>query len=181
MRKLTCPTNVELLGLYIDSFVSNLQGTETKPIMEKHGLTNLDPYGWYPCHKWMEAMSELAQLPNVSENLVAIGMEIGKAIPVPAGLDKPTLEQMLMGIDAAYQGVHRNSDVGKYVFEKVDEKHYRLIHTDLYPDDLTYGIVYAFAKRFLPPKTRFKVYYDEQIMPRDQGGNGPTVIHVTWE
>jgi hypothetical protein len=34
---------------------------------------------------------------------------------------------------------------------------------------------------FAPLKTPFKVYHDEQLTPRDQGGNGPTVIHVTWE
>jgi hypothetical protein len=53
--------------------------------------------------------------------------------------------------------------------------------TDLCPDDLTYGIVYAMPLCFAPLKTPFKVYHDEQIRPRDQGGNGPTVIHVTWE
>jgi hypothetical protein len=180
MRKLTCAPNVELLGLYIDAFVNNLQGIETKPIMAKHGLANLDSYTWYSCHKWMEAMSELAQLPNVSENLVAIGMEIGKAIPAPPDMENPSLEQMLMGLDGAYQGVHRNSDVGRFTCEKLDEKHYKMVCTDLYPDDLTYGIVYAFVRRFLPPRTAFKVYYDEQITPRDHGGDGPTVMHVSW-
>jgi hypothetical protein len=181
MRKLTCPPNVELLGLYIDAFVSNLQGTETKPIMEKYGLANLDPYGWYPCHKWMDALNELAQLPNVTENLVAVGMEIGKALPPPPGVENPTLEQMLMGLDAAYQGVHRPGDVGHVTCHKLNDKHYRIVWTDLYPDDLNYGIVYAITRRFLPPRTAFKVYYDEKITPRDKGGNGPTVIHVSWE
>jgi hypothetical protein len=180
MRKLTCPPNVELLGLYIDAFVSNIQGAETRPIMEKYGLANLDPHGWYPCHKWMDALNELAQLPNVTENMVAVGMEIGKAIPVPPGVENLTLEQMLMGLDGAYQGVHRNSDVGKYTCERLNDKHLKVTCNDLYPEDLTYGIVYVFAKRFLPPKTAFKVCYDEHILRRDEGGDGPTVIHVSW-
>jgi hypothetical protein len=29
-------------------------------------------------------------------------------------------------------------------------------------------------------KTAFKVYYDDQINPRDQGGDGLTVSHVSW-
>ena len=79
MRKLTCPPNVELLGLYIDAFVSNIQGAETRPIMEKYGLANLDPHGWYPCHKWMDALNELAQLPET------IARELGTWIAVTRG------------------------------------------------------------------------------------------------
>jgi hypothetical protein len=181
MRKLTCSPTVELLGMYLSSYINNLQSIETKPIVEKYGLVNLEPQAWYPAHKWLDALNELSDHPNQSPNTLAIGMEIGKLVPVPPDLESPTLEQMLMGLGFAYQAAHRNGDIGNLVCEKVAENHYKVICTDLYPDDLTYGIVYTFARRFLPPKTLFKVYYDEQITPRDKGGNGPTVIHVSWE
>jgi hypothetical protein len=166
--------------MYMSAYISNLQSFETKPVMEKFDLVNLDPYQWYPTHKWLDALNELSQQPNLTQNTLAIGMEIGKMVPVPPGLENPTLEQMLMGLDIAYQAAHRNGDIGNVACEKLEEKHLRLTCTDLYPDDLTYGIVYSLAKRFLPPKTAFKVYYDEQITPRDQGGDGSTVIHVSW-
>ena len=181
MRKLTCSPNVEILGIYLSAYISNLQSVETRPFVEKYGLVNLEPEGWYPSYKWLNVLNELSDHPTVTANTLAIGMEIGKIVPVPPGMENPTLEQMLMGLDIAYHAAHRNGDVGNLLCEKLSEKHYKITVTDLYPDDLTYGVIYSYARRFLPPKTAFKVYYDEQIMPRDQGGDGPTVIHVTWE
>jgi hypothetical protein len=181
MRKLTCSPTIELIGMYMSAYISNLQSIETVPVMEKYGLADVKPHEWYPTHKWLDALNELAQHPNISQNTLAIGMEIGKLVPIPPGMENPTLEQMLVGLDDAYQAAHRNGDIGKLACEKVSDKHHKIICTDLYPDDLTYGIVYTFARRFLPPRTAFKVYYDEKITPRDQGGNGPTVIHVSWE
>jgi hypothetical protein len=181
MRQFACSPTLELLGQNISAWVTNLKQFETAPIMEKYGLGNLDPDKWYPCHLWMNTLNDMVQIPNVAENFVAIGMEVGKIVPMPPGVENPDLAQVLMLWDGLYQYIHRNGDAGKIVCEKVSDKHYKTIHTDLYPDDFTYGIVYAYAKRFLPPKTPFKVYYDEQITPRDQGGNGATVIHVSWE
>src|SRR5688572_26603129 len=150
MRKLTCPPTAQLLGMYLSAYISNLQSMETRPVVEKYGLMNLDPQGWYPTHKWLDALNELSDQPNLSPNTLAIGMEIGKLVPVPSDMENPTLEQMLMGLDFAYQSAHRNGDVGKFVCEMLGEKHYRIACTDLYPDDLTYGLLYSFARRFLP-------------------------------
>jgi hypothetical protein len=47
------------------------------------------------------------------------------------------------------------------------------------PDDLEYGILYGFAKRFLAG-TQFTVWYDEDLPRMDQGGD-QTVIHVKWK
>jgi hypothetical protein len=181
MRQLTCSPTVEVSGRYLQSFISNLQGYETKPVVEKFGLLDINPDAWYPCQSFLDVLNELGKRPNNSQNTVAIGMEIGKMIPAPPGMENATLEQMLMGIDYAYQGAHRNGEIGKYICEKQSENHLKLTYNDLYPDDLTYGIIYSFARRFLPPQTAFKVYYDTVIIPRDLGGNGSTIIHVCWD
>jgi hypothetical protein len=181
MRQLGCPPSLEVLGTNLSAFLVNLQADETRPIMQRHGLDNIQQDKWYPAHKWMEALNQLAREVNLSSNLVAIGMEIGKIVPMPPGVENPDLPQVLTLWDGVYQYLHRNGDAGKIVCEKVNDKHYTTTHTDLYPDDFTYGIIYGYAKRFLPPGTRFKVFYDEKITPRDRGGTGPTVIHVSWE
>src|SRR5258708_5055147 len=112
MRHLNCSPNVELLGFYITAFTDNVQAEETVPIMEKAGLVNLQPDGWYPCHLWLDALNEIARQPNITSNLVAIGMKVGKMVPVPAGMTEPNLEDMLTAWDGAYQYVHRGGDVG---------------------------------------------------------------------
>ncbi len=180
MRQLTCPPNLEVMGQNIRAFVENLQGDDTTPIVQKYGLANVDPNGWYPAHDLIEALNEIAANPNSSANMVAIGMVIGKIVPMPPGLENPSLGQVLMIWNDLYQFIHRNGDPGAILCEQVNEKHYKTIHSDLYPDDFSYGIVYGYGRRFLPPGTQYKVFYDPEATPRDAGGD-VTIIHVSWE
>ncbi len=181
MRKLTCPLTVETIGVNLKAFSENLQSDETKPVMQKYGLLDTLPYEWYSGHTLLEALNELIAQPNFTFNFVAIGMEIGKICPLPPELKDPSIGQVLMVWNDIYQGIHRNGDVGLIRCEAVGSKHYRAVLTDVYPDDFSYGILYGFARRFLPTGTHFKVFYDKEITPRDQGSNGPTIIHLTWE
>ncbi len=181
MHVFHCPSNSELIGYYVLALVENIQSPEVRPIMEKHGLVNLVPDQWYPLRLWFDAFNEMLQLPNVMDNMVAIGMKIGQLIPIPPGLQNPTYEQMLMAWDGIYQQAHRNGDVGHILCEKVGDKHYKAILTDSYPDDLTYGIFYTLTRRFLPPGTQFKLYYDQVFPARDRGGKDVTLIHVEWQ
>lgn len=181
MRNLTCPPTLEYLGVFVKAYIMNIQGDETKPVMEKYGLVDLDPEAWYPAHKWMSALNELGRLPNFTQNLVAIGMEIGKELPMPPGMENARLEQVLMTLDGFYQAAHRNGDAGQILSEKLSDKHYRISFTDIYPDDMSYGIMYALVKRFIPPKTHFKVDYDHDTTARDKGGTGATVMHIIME
>ena len=116
-------------------------------------------------------------------SLVAIGIEVGLMTPMPADLaeENPTLEDVLMRWNDMYQMLHRNADVGSIVVEKVGEKHIKTIHTVVYPDDMSYGVLYGYGRRFLPPGTFFKVYYDPDFPPRDRGGKDATIIHIEWE
>jgi hypothetical protein len=180
MRHFTCAPEIEFIGQNLRAFTDNLQGDEVGPIVAKYGLANADPNGWYKARPWMDAMNELAQHPNFSSNMVAIGMKIGEIVPMPPTLPNPTLGEVLQAWDGIYQYIHRGGDVGKIVCTKIDDKHYTTTHTDLYPDDFSYGIVYGYARRFLPRGARFKVHYDEEVKPRDHGGP-ITIIHVRWE
>ena len=181
MRTLTCPPQAEFLGVNVTAFANNLRGDQVRPVLERHNLVDLDPYGWYPLANWMNALNEMSMEPDFMSNLVAIGMGIGQVTPVPEDMDEPTLEKMLMAWNAIYQGIHRYGDVGEIVCEKLADKHLRLTFTDMYPDDFSYGIIHGYARRFLPQGTHFTVYYDPDLRPRDRGGDGPTVVHVTWE
>lgn len=181
MRKLTCPSTVETLGVNLMALTQNLQGEETQPVMEKYGLMNPLPDGWYPGQSLLDALNELTQRPNVMFNFVAIGMEIGRICPMPPELDNPDIGQVLTAWNDIYQGLHRNGNVGTIACEAVGARHYRLVMTDIYPDDFSYGILHGFSKRFLPPKTAFKVFYDPEVKARDYGGNGRTIMHLTWE
>ena len=56
------------------------------------------------------------------------------------------------------------------------------MHSTTTPDDMSYGLLYAYARRFLPPGTQFTVYYDPDIPARDYGGDREeTIIHIEWD
>lgn len=182
MRILTAPANVELIGFMTMAFISNLQSSETLPVFQKHGLGSVEPYNWYSATTFMDALNELAEHDNLSSNLIAIGMEVGKNVPVPPDNPNPTLEEMLYGWDVAYTSLHRNhhDNIGGIAVEKVAEKHYKTIHTHLYPDDMSYGIAYGYARRFLPKGTSFNVFYEPNVPRLDEGDGKNTIIHVKW-
>lgn len=182
MRKLTCPPGIETLGVVLNSWYENLQDNETRPIMEKYGLVNLDPFTWYPVKMLLDATNEIAGRSNVTLNFVAIGLKIGEGVPLPAGMENPTLEQVLMIWNDLYQGLHRGGDVGSIKIEKVSDTYFKTIQSGIYPDDMSYGVLYAYGRRFLPPGTRFQVFYDPDVTPRDQGGEGAaTLINIRWQ
>lgn len=180
MRHLTCPPGTETLGLLLSTFVDNVQGGETRPVMEKHGMVNLAPMEWYPVQKLLDALNELSQSPNTIFNFVAIGMGIGETVPMPPGVENPTLEQVLMLWDSLYQGLHREGDAGRITIEKISDTYFKTHQDGLYPDDMSYGVLYAYGKRFLPPGTHFTVFYELDCPPRDQGGD-KTIISIQWE
>ncbi|HVO71312.1 MAG TPA: hypothetical protein VMT24_14780 [Aggregatilineaceae bacterium] len=181
MRKLMGPPGGEVIGVNIRAFADNLQAFQTRPVMQKYGLVDVQPDQWYPLQPLLDGLNELSQCPGMSANLVAIGMEIGMITPVAPHIQNPTLWDVLVNWNDIYQMIHRNGDVGCIACEIVDDKHYKTIHTCLYPDDFNYGIVYGYGRRFLPPGTDFTVFYDPDMKPRDQGGTDATVIHVTWK
>ncbi len=182
MRKLTCPPEVEVLGVNSRALVDNIQGHQFRPIMKKYGLVDADPASWYPAIDFLNVMNEVFMLDSRVLNMVAIGMKIGEITPLPIKIENPTLPDVLMVWDDLYQSLHRNADVGYIKCDKVAQKHYRTIHADIYPDDMNYGILYAFGKRFLPTGTDYTVFYDPDSPTRDYGGTvDATIIHIEWE
>lgn len=182
MRKLTCPPEVETLGQNLSAFSDNLQGSQVQAIMKKYQIVDLDPMGWYPAHKLMSALNEIAETQDKRSNYVAIGMKIGEIVPMPPQMENPTLPEVLAVWDDLYQFLHRNGDAGNIRCEKVNDKHYKTLHSVIYPDDMSYGILYAYGRRFLPPGTYYKVFYDPDLPARDYGGTDEySIIHIEWE
>ncbi len=179
MREFTCEPELDVLGQNMRAFIDNLQAVHTRPIMVRYGIAEPNPDEWYPAGLLMEIFNEIAETPEVMFNLVAIGMGIGEIMQFTKYTD-PTLEQALMDWNSSYQAIHRNGDAGDIRVEKISDTHFKVSFTDLYPDDFSYGILYGYGQRFLRPGINFKVAYDPDVTPRDQGGQGPTVIHISW-
>ncbi len=180
MRKLTCEPGTEISGATLLSLVENLVADQIAPHLSKYQLVNIHPEGWYLLQNLLDLLNDLYSSRSVP-SFVAIGMSIADVALMPDSLSQPTFEQMLEGWNNHYQINHRYGNIGRKIAQKIDEKHYTLtLDGGVYPDDLEYGVVYGFAKRFLPAGTRFTVQYDKDVKRLDQGGT-KTVIDVQWE
>lgn len=183
MRTFSAPADLELHGTICLAFINNLQSDRLVPILEKHGLDHIDPTAWYSANEFMQTLNDLVKVGDFSSSFTAIGMEVGRIVDMPLQTSNPTLEDALHAWDLAYKGSHRNhhDSIGSVEVEVVNKKHYKTIHTHLYPDDFSYGIMYGFAKRFLPAGTEFSIYYDPNLPQRDHDLAPSTVIHIDWE
>ena len=181
MRVLTCEPDTEIVGEDLRAIIDNLQSEEIAPYLRKYGLDNVQVDHWYPLSSFQALLNELNQSGNATPNMVAIGMSVAELGAMPPGLDHPNLDTMLEAWDEHYQMAHRYGDIGRKIAEKVEKNHYRLtLDHCVYPDDMEYGVLYGFAKRFLPHGAVFMVWYDKDVQRLDQGGS-QTIIHVSWE
>jgi len=180
MRYLTCDPRAETLGVNILAYLDNLRVEQIRSIVERHGLDNVQPTDWIPTQKFLDVLNEMGDLPDITSALVAVGMGIGEIVPIP--FEDARLGDVLTIWNDIYQGLHRNADVGQIQSEEQNTNHFKVTFTDVYPDDFSYGIMYGYARRFLPKGTQFTIYYDPKVTPRDRGGTlGYTVIHTKWD
>lgn len=181
MKQRICDPNTEVIGQVMLSYIDNLQTDLMRPILEKHHLTNIEPDTWYPLQPWLNFIQELSTLPGFSSNMIAVGLKVAEYAVKPPEMANVTLEQILEGWNDHLYANHRSGNIGSITTEKVAEKHYRTIHRHIYPDDLSYGLAYAFARTILPPGTDFKVWYENYDKRLDNGNGDETVICVKWE
>jgi len=178
--KYTCDPNAEIIGQNLMSTVVHINKENVQPILEKHGLVNIDPEKWYPLQTWMDVLNDIEETGSSMSDFVSLGLAIAETAVLPPEIENASFEEFCAGMDYAYQMNHRGGDVGHYVAEKIADGHMKVTVTAPYPDDQAYGVLYGFARRFLPTSTDFVVEYDENI-PRKEMGGTETIVHITWD
>ncbi len=171
----------EVIGQAMLSIVENLQQESIKPFLVRHNLTHIEPETWYPAERFVNLLREISDASGGMGNLTAIGMAISTKLLMPPDLENAPLSVILSLWNDLYHMQHRNGNIGEVQVEKITETHYRTIHTHLYPDDVTWGLAYGMAKRFLPYGTEFTVLYEPPAPRLDYGDGDRTIIDVKWE
>jgi hypothetical protein len=165
----------EVIGIAVLAFIRCVNAENIKPYLEKYNLTQIDPHTWYPTKLFCAVLSDMADAGGAMFDFVSIGMKLAELVPDMPGATF-TEKILQYGIEGA---TNRGSDTGYTKVEVVDHKHVKITQRQPSPDDLLYGVLYGYAKRYLAGK-RFTVKYDENVPRRDQGGD-VTIIHVTWD
>jgi hypothetical protein len=172
---------VKVNGQTILSVVNAMEfGKETrKEILEKHGLVNIEPEGWYDQQKWLDAFREIHD--SLGTNTLYI---IGKAIPENAKFPPEinSLEKALNAIDVAYHMNHTKGDIGSYKVIEFDDKKRKAVMTcsNPYPSDFDRGIINAMLVRFKPKDSlKYSVALDTSKETRINGADSCTYT-IGW-
>jgi hypothetical protein len=172
--------NTEIIGASILGAVQCMNKDHVLPILEAHGLTNIEPGTWYPLDSWLAALTDMSERGNAMFDFVAIGVKVVETAVLPPQYAALPYEHRMMSLNTAYQAQYRNGNVGELIVEREGEKHFKVTDTGPAPSDLLYGSLWAQARRGLPEGTDFTVRYDE-LAPRKEEGGDATIIHVTWK
>lgn len=179
MRPYECDPNTELTGQTALALTQNINYQNIQAIIERHHMTQIDPQKWYPLQDLLDILKEIAVESNSTFNFVSIGMAAVEVGHIPPEIAQLSLEEFLHQYDKIYKMRHRHGDAGSITTEKVAPNHLRVTLKIPYPDDVFYGVIYAYARRFLPTGTRVVVKYDE-TQPRMAEGGPSTILHVMW-
>jgi hypothetical protein len=174
-----CDPGIELVGQTVLSLTQNTQYESIKPLLEKYGLTEVDPQGWYSLQRVLDLLSEMSNEGNASANFVSIGMAAVEVGYIPPEMQTLSLVEFLTAYGKIYKMRHRGGAPGSVEVQTITDQHLKVILRIPYPDDVFYGIMYGYARRFRPKGTPFVVFYDEAAPRHDHGGEA-TIIHITW-
>jgi hypothetical protein len=171
----------EFPGQILIDLANAVGSEEIMPYFEKHGLTHIDPKAWYPQQKLCDIYNDMeASKAGTMFDFVSIGMKEAEQAIVPPSFQSLPLLSILQGVGAVFKLNNRGKDTGEIKCEIVTDRHVKMILRVVTPDTLWYGIFYGYVRRFVPKGTHFKVYFDQDVPRRDNGGD-VTIIHITWE
>jgi len=169
-----------LTGQTVRALFENTQQNSVRPYLEQHNLLDADANKWYPLQAVLDILSDLSEQGDAMFNFVAIGMAAADLSPLTPQAKAMALEQFLLAYPTIYQQRHRDGDPGRVQAEKVADNHIVMRLETPYPDDIMYGLLYGFARRFMPAGKMVRVTYDDDAPRREQGGPA-TILHVVWD
>lgn len=177
MPHYTCDPNLELNGQTTLALLQNINQDATRPYLAQHGLDNIDPEAWYPVQSILDVLNDVATEGNPMSHFVAIGIKAAELGDLPPNI---TFEKFIQMYGEVFLQRHRNGDPGTIESFAVGPNHMQVNCDVVYPDHVMYGLIFGYARRILSDDRHYTVFYDEEITPRDLGGE-QTIIHITWE
>lgn len=184
-RIYVAPEGLEVAGSTTLSFVDNIGSTTFQPLVEKHGLSNINTDQWYPVQTVFDLFNDIVK-ESGTQPFVAMGMKIAEQSEFPEEMlgHELSLVEVLEGWQAHYEANHRGADFPPVETVKVSDQHFQLVlrPDHIYPFDLVYGMVYGFCKLLLPQETDFNVAYEDGHNPYlNHTADTPIIVNVRWD
>jgi hypothetical protein len=177
----TCDPEIEINGVTVLSLTQNIQHGEIASILQEHGFASVNPESWYSLQAILNVLHKIGDGGNAMTNFVSIGISAGElgVSNLPPELGQIAITDFLIQYRHVYKTRHRNGEPGDVIGEQVTENHVKITFIDTpYPDDIMYGVMYAYARHFLTG-SHFTLRYDSDLH-RDRNGGDTTVMHLEW-
>ncbi len=176
----SCDPTVELNGHTVQAFLQSVMHSNFADILVAYGFDQIDPDVWYPLQDVLNVIREISLHSNAMMNLVSIGIAAAENSVYPPEIESLSVEKFFSLYREYYPKRHRGGDSGWIEVQKAADDHLILTFQMPYPDDLFYGVIYGYVRRFSKQGDVFSVAYDDDVPRKDQGGDY-TIVHIYWD
>lgn len=167
----------EVTGQAMIAFAQNLQADVIRHILEKHGMTHIDPETWYPHQVWLDILKDMDTTMggDASSAFVAFGKQVVRTAVIPPEIR--TIPDMLNALHAIHHANLRNIPPEEgYTVEARGERHYIVYHNTPNPEDAIFGFLWGLAARFKGPDEMFSV----RMIDNPRPDIARSAYQVTW-
>ncbi len=161
----------ESSGIVLSWMCDNQKGDVILPMLEKHGVADFDPEGWYPTQTLLNIARELYKVSDPYGAFVAIGKTFAEKMVSAA--DTP--EEAIRAFNAAYGDVHRGFHPEQgLLIDRVEAGTLVVTNNTPWPGELIYGVLFSLGSRFKPGDK-------SKTTPIDPDEYLRAVFEVTWD
>lgn len=148
--------HTEVQGKMLLALIENINYASISATVEQFGLAQINPDQWYPLQTLIDTHNTLAHQPNAQSNMVAIGVKAAETAVLPPHID--SFKKLLEGYDYAYRVNYRNLPAdNRYDVQFTGEDEAIVTNYTHNPNEIVYGVLWGFAKRFTSPGKTFVV------------------------
>ncbi|MDX2079126.1 MAG: hypothetical protein SFZ02_22035 [bacterium] len=169
--------NAEINGQVMISFSDNLEARIIKPILEAHGILEIDPEKWYSQQLWLDILKDMQDklAGEATSALVAMGKQVVSNAVWPDSVQ--SIPDALNVLHFIHQSNLRDipSEEG-YSLEAKGEQHYIIYHNTPNPDDGIYGFLWGIGARFKKPGESFTVKMIDNPAPH----KASSAFEIIW-
>lgn len=175
---------VEVTGEVLMAFLAGFPREFESPgllILEKHGLSEPKPNGFYSLQRFLDAMKEISDTYS-AQMLYRIGEQIALHARLPPGIND--LQRCLESIDVAYHMNHRGGEIGVYEYRFLGTQDFMeratMTCSNPYPCVFDRGVIEGFARRFKPPEFSDIVVRHDDSQPCRRRGDESCTYVISW-
>ncbi len=148
--------DAEMLGTVFQGMSENLRAEQSKKMLAAYGITEIDVDKWYPHPLSFDVAKAIHNQPNGTEVLVAMGRGIGETAALPSEIND--VESFMAALPYLYQAnIRYMHPEERFYVETLGEKHYKVINNTPSSNNLIYGMLWEFLRRYSDSNEEFSL------------------------